>query len=215
MSQNEQPTVLGSKMMSARALHTLSFIKPMSIICEIGVGRGVFAQTAKQKGYYYIGIDMDASLDHVNIVACIPPMPVIKTVDAIVAESILEHMPDYASCKQVIHECYDLLRTDGRMIIRVPDIRYAKERFWDSTEDHAYVTSTTRIAKIAHEAGFVVVEHGHYIDHYTGWKCHAIYWIKECWPWRTLHTLFYHPWQESVFSKIDEKVPSTYMVLEK
>lgn len=217
MSRNSAaPTAIGVGCMRSRAVHTLSFIKPGGIVCEIGIGRGVLRSEAKNRGFTYWGVDMDPNVSP-DVVARVPPLPDMQSMpaDAIIMESIIEHLADYDQVDQLIGECFDALAPDGLVVIRVPDIRYARWRFWDATPDHTYVTSSTRIAKICHDNGFEIVESGHYLDQFTGWRAFAVYWAKSVWPWQAMHDCLYEPWQESAFSKIGEKVPGTYMVCRK
>jgi len=209
------PTSVGSTLMVKRAEHTLSYI-PSGTVCEIGVGRGVLADTAKRRGYTYWGIDCDPdTLTGIDPNWCqlVPPLPPLPyTPDAFVIESVIEHLPDHDTVVQLLGECHDALRNGGILFVRTPDIRYAKWNFWDAAPDHTYVTSMRRLSTLCREAGFEIVDHGYYLDHLTGVPAKAVYLASRLWPWRTLHGWLYEPWQESAFSKIAEKVPGLFIV---
>jgi len=211
-------TSIGMTCMNGRADHTLSFAPANGMVCEVGVGRGVLANRALARGYRYLGVDIDEAVRLYTsadvVIQLAPPLPDMDP-DIIVMESLLEHMPDYGSAKALIVECYEKLQPGGRVVIRVPEIRYAKWRFWDGAPDHAWVTSTRRVTTVARMVGFQIIEHGLYLDQFTGISAKLVYWCKSLWPWQTIHNVLYEPWQESAFSKIHEKIPSAYIVLEK
>lgn len=211
-------TPAGSACMRARARHTLSFVRRGGAICEIGPGRGVLAQQAWETGFVYWAVDMDrAILEAVKAerkyLARVPPLPELPySPDAVVIESVLEHLNNSNEVVEILSEVHDRLADDGILVVRVPDIRYAQWRFWDSAPDHAYVTSRRRMAMLFRQAGFGIVAEGYYLDQFTGPAAQLIYHGKKLWPWSRLHELFYAPWQESAFSKLAEKVPAYYIV---
>lgn len=212
-------TSAGSFNMRQRARHTLSFVPFLTgAVCEIGPGRGILAAEAQKAGFHYWAIDMDkAALAGITadrkFLCRIPPMPDLPEYPvAIVIESVLEHMKDSQEVSEVLFGCYEKLIDGGVVVVRVPEIRYVKWEFWDAATDHSYVTSKRRMATLIRASGFSIIEQGYYLDQFTGPAAHAVYRIKNLWPWGLLHNLFYEPWQESSFSKIAEKAPAVYVV---
>lgn len=219
--QPETVTSVGTSCMRARARHTLSFVPRPGVLCEIGPGRGILAIEAKKQGLSYWAIDMDATaLSHIlaekKFVCRVPPMPEFPDVPvAIVIESVLEHMKDSQEVSELLSQCYERLAWRGILVIRVPEIRYAKWRFWDCAPDHTYVTSLRRLTTLTRSAGFTINRDGYYLDQFTGLSAQLVYRFKSLWPWDLLHDVFYEPWQESAFSKIAEKVPGCYIIAQK
>lgn len=214
-------TSAGSYCMRQRAQHTLSFVPRIEVgnaVCEIGPGRGILAAEAKKMGLTYWALDMDeAALTSVTadrkFLGRVPPMPEMPYPPAaIVIESVLEHMKDSQEVSEVLSECYETLAQGGVVVIRVPEVRYARWRFWDAAPDHTYVTSKRRMATLLRGCGFTIAEHGYYLDQFTGFSAQVVYRVKSLWPWGLLDDLFYEPWQESAFSKIAEKTPACYIV---
>lgn len=220
-----QMTSVGGTAMIARAVQTLLWIEQVSgldfqnRVCEIGPGRGILAQVARNTGYWYCAIDMDATalervrdFAHVTYCTRVPPMPTgMPLVDAIVLENVIEHMASYAEAVALIGACRDKLTTGGCIVVRAPDVRYLKWGFW-TTADHQWVTCLPRLTVLMREQGFEIERQGYALDHMTGMRARVANLLLRCWPWQAVHDVLYEPWESSPWSRLASKTLHAYVV---
>lgn len=220
-------TAVGGRAVRMMAAQTLGWIRDAGIghggVCEIGPGRGILADEVVRRGYRYYAVDCDpAAIGRVlhvasgTCVARVPPMPEdLPPMNAIVCENVLEHMEGYTQALALVRCFHDGLVPGGVLVLRMPDVRYARWGFWDNAQDHQYVTSLRRVTMLCRESGFEIARYGYSFDHLAGWKGRAAYAMKRCFPWRWMHNLCYGPWLTSPWSKVAEKVPHAYVVARK
>jgi hypothetical protein len=220
-----QMTSLGGAAMRTRAEQTLRWGrqavgKNRVSICEIGPGRGTFAACATQDtDCLYWAIDMDpAPLARIpKAIGCyccrVPPMPSeLPLVDLIVCENVLEHMANYTEAREFLSACHGSLQRGGAIVLRFPEIREARWRFWEEAPDHAYVTSLRRMMNLLGEVGFHTRRQGLSLDHWTGLTGWLASRTLRCFPWQTMHDLCYEPWLSSPWSRLAAKTRHAYVV---
>ncbi len=220
-----QMTSTGGRAMRARAQQTIRWAEKATgckylSICEIGPGRGVLAREAAARPGMYFAVDMDPcvlenvkGLAHGRYCGRVPPLPdEIPPVHTIVAENVLEHVADYAEARAFLAACRDKLRPGGCIVLRFPEIRESGWRFWEEAPDHAFVTTSRRMMNLLGEAGFSVQRQGLALDCFTGWRGWMVSRALRCFPWQTMHGLFYRPELSSPWSRLAAKTRHGYIV---
>lgn len=214
-------TSLGLYLMRRRARQTLRWCVSNDVL-EIGVGRGVFARYCLDRGIRYSVVD--SSIDALR---ALPPEvrgiwqiapPVWPTPErrfgAIVAEAVLEHMPDYLTAVQFVRSAHLHLQSGGRLVLRFPEIRFSRFAFWEFPPDHQYVTSLPRVCTLLEQNGFEVERSGYFVDCFYGPAAHVVWWLTRVIPTRILGTVAF--WgggrRKNLWFKLGEKAPQAYIV---
>lgn len=208
--------------MESRARQTLRWCRlpERGRLLEIGPGRGVLAWKALAHEYWAVdrdGTAKDRLPQSTHSIGTALPMR-LSYFDAVVAESVLEHMSGYLEADGMVNGIAALLKPWGRLVLRVPDIQFAGWSFWAHTEDHQYVTSLPRAVKLVEAAGLRIVRAGYAIDHLTGPVVWPIWIAAQCakWPiWAAERLWGIPPWQMSLSVKLRYKQPHAYVVAEK
>jgi len=207
--------------MRRRARQTLRWCAGKSIL-EIGPGRGVLASEALGHCVRYSAIDQDpAVLQRLPAgadCACLRVPPVVSIdgwpVDAIVAEAVLEHMPDYETAAEFVRSARRALNPGGRLVLRFPEIRFSRFAFWEFPPDHQYVTSLPRVCTLLEHNGFVIERSGYFVDCFCGPVAHVVWWLTRLVPTRILGTVAF--WgggrRKNLWTKLGEKAPQGYIV---
>ena len=214
----EPVTALGRYFMQLRARQTLAWCPGRSVL-EIGPGRGVLATEALRLGKDYTALDCDPEvlrnlpMQAKRIFRRVPPIPDNVQYDAIIAEAMLEHLGDYNQVCMFLESARQALVPNGRLILRFPDVQLARWLFWEYTPDHQYVTSLPRVAVILREQGWDIACSGYFVDCFTGWQAWCIDHLMRLLPTYVLHRLTGHaPHETSIWTKLREKFPMTYVV---
>jgi SAM-dependent methyltransferase len=128
---------------------------------EIGPGLGQFAGQIAAFGYSYVGMDVSETLTrlmaskHRIVCASVPPLPVRpESIDIIVADQVLEHMPTYREALRLLQECRGSLKPSGWLVLGFPDFIRAGLDFHDGDYTHSFVTSENRVLQVLQDAGF-------------------------------------------------------------
>lgn len=218
---SSEVTSLGLYLMRRRARQTLRWCQAKSIL-EIGPGRGVLAGEALAAGVSYSAIDQDPAVlqrlpaGAATVCRRVPPLLPAdgRRVDAVVAEAVLEHMPDYATAAHFVRSCRSALQPGGRLVLRFPEIRFSRFAFWEFPPDHEYVTSLPRVCTLVEQNGFEIVRSGYFVDCFCGPAAHLAWWLIRLLPTRILQTLVF--WgtgaRKNIWSKIGEKAPQAYIL---
>ncbi len=134
-------------------------------VCEIGPGRGLFAERCRQLGAHYIGLDtcsqfvsnlqrrgFDAHLHNV------PPIPrlVPSGYDVIFAGGMVEHVPQM-QVAELFLSAYDALAENGSFCVVAPDAMAQGTDFWLAHYTHVWPTTRRTLRQAARDAGFQVV----------------------------------------------------------
>jgi SAM-dependent methyltransferase len=62
------------------------------------------------------------------------------SVDIVFTSNFFEHLPDSDSLLATLRECRRILRTDGRLIVLMPNIRFLGGAYWDYLDHHLALT---------------------------------------------------------------------------
>jgi len=79
------------------------------------------------------------------------------SVDVVFCSNLLEHLPDKAAVLQALSECRRVLRSDGRLLVLQPNIRYLPGRYWDYFDHHTPLTHLS-MAEAMRLAGLLPVQ---------------------------------------------------------
>jgi SAM-dependent methyltransferase len=77
--------------------------------------------------------------------------------DVVFLSNLLEHLPTKAAVVDVLRQCHQALRPNGRVIVLQPNVRYAGAAYWDYL-DHQIALTDRSVAEALRVAGFELVE---------------------------------------------------------
>lgn len=123
------------------------FIKSSDIVIDLGAGQCEFINhiSAGKK----IAVDVNQDIDKfVNkdvqvIKASIKKLKSLfpkKSADIIFMSNLLEHLDSKEDVFRLIHEAYDVLKKDGRLLIMQPDISLVGHSYWDFFDHKVPIT---------------------------------------------------------------------------
>lgn len=132
-------------------------------LLEIGSGTGSFAEFCKKKGIRYYGVEPQEDLfkklsKKFNVKkARVPPIPFKKSeFDVVIHSHVLEHMESAKKAYDFLSECNKVLKSDGIMVFRCPNILTWGRDFWDVDYTHSFPTSPTRVNQLLYDCGFKI-----------------------------------------------------------
>ena len=143
-------------------------IKEKIKLLEIGHGRGLFAQIAKDSGKVdYYGIEPNKSLcskaqsDGFNIKNMkIPPFPEDKKwkkFDTVFISHVLEHFVNYEVVMDVLNCIHNLLNENGLFVLFFPDYLDYKEDYFVVDYSHEYILVERRVKYLLIDCGFDII----------------------------------------------------------
>jgi SAM-dependent methyltransferase len=68
-----------------------------------------------------------------------------STVDVVFTSNFFEHLPDKRALLDTLAECGRLLRTGGRLLVLMPNLRYVGGRYWDYFDHHLPMTHASLV----------------------------------------------------------------------
>lgn len=157
---------------------------------EIGPGRGEFADFCLRAGIEYYA--MEANIDQAQnlhrrgaevMVGFAPPLPLRNIdFDAVVAWSVLEHMPDFVAANRFLAEMVRLTRPGGLIGVNCPDLVAAGSLFWDTDYTHSFPTSMRRLTQMFSDQGLEIVDTAFYSGTVSGPLAHSLSWSAAHFP---------------------------------
>ena len=115
-------------------------------VVDIGAGDGFFLKNilAKRK----VAVDLSPHvLDLKNFGCEVLQVPATEIrsafngqADVVFMSNFLEHLPNKRMLLEVLHECHEILRLGGRVMILQPNIRYVGPAYWDYIDHHIALT---------------------------------------------------------------------------
>lgn len=83
------------------------------------------------------------------------PLPFIESasIDAVFLSNVLEHLANKDQVLEVMREIHRVLRLGGRMVILMPNIRFAYREYWDFFDHHVPLTEKS-VVEATRMAGF-------------------------------------------------------------
>lgn len=156
-------TVLGTRWSRTSANYALELAGKhtnLSTALEIGPGNGDFAWACRERGLKYIAVDGNAnrcrymsSENYECIQSMVPPIPVgDATYDMVYASHVLEHMKDWPSALEFVHECGRVTKPGGVTVLVTPDYLKVGSYFWDVEYSHGFVTTPRRVRQLIMDA---------------------------------------------------------------
>jgi len=134
---------------------------------EVGVGIGLFAQACRERGWNYTGVDRNEKMVtmlgkqfHV-ILAEVPPLPANieeEIYDLAYTAFVLEHLRDGSEAFLFVNELARAVRTQGLIVLVVPDALSLGLEFWNLDYTHRYPTAERNVTQILLESRLEVEE---------------------------------------------------------
>lgn len=168
-------------------------------ILEIGPGDGYVADIALAKGLRYSAIEGSSSivakLAERNIdVQCafVPPLPPMdKLVDCCILLHVLEHMDNHVKASELLGNIHAGLKSDGLVIIAVPDYLSWGKLFFDCDYTHAYPLTKRRLNRLLEDNGFNIVLSEHYSGCFIGKLPYMVSRVLSVFYSETINSLFF------------------------
>lgn len=176
---NAKPTSLGhmmniqvNKILSKKIMNYISS-KDEIKICEVGYGRGLFADVmranCKNKINYYaiepnhfLAMQGRAKGDYI-VETKVPPFPADEgwsNFDIVIFSHVMEHFQDYETVLKVLEDTGNRLSPDGIVIVFFPDYLDYKEDFFSCDYSHAFILTLRRMQQLFNDTHFNVIEKG-------------------------------------------------------
>jgi SAM-dependent methyltransferase len=89
----------------------------------------------------------------------VPPLPVkSESVDVVVADQVIEHMPTFRDALNLLSECRRVLGKSGFLVLGFPDYIRMGLVFYDRDYSHSFLTTENRVNQILLDSGFEPVK---------------------------------------------------------
>jgi SAM-dependent methyltransferase len=80
-----------------------------------------------------------------------------QSIDTVFTSNFFEHLPSAEALVNTLMECHRYLKSDGIIVIMVPNIKFVKEEFWDYL-DHSLPLSHRSMVEALSLANFKAIE---------------------------------------------------------
>lgn len=130
------------------------FIGPDDVVVDLGAGTCEFINAIQCGERIAVDINPDVE-QHVEgakaVVAHSTDLGAIDTasVDVVFTSNFFEHLPDKAELVDTLLEVHRILRTGGRIMVLMPNIRYLPGRYWDYFDHHLALTQHSLVEVLA------------------------------------------------------------------
>jgi SAM-dependent methyltransferase len=162
-----KPSAIGEWMDKAFSNAALSLLEehvmPSSVL-EIGPGRGLFADVCQKKDIAYTCLDISSTLlqkinvkNRVNALAQFLPFSE-NSFDAVFAANVLEHMQGFREAVQFIENMKRVVRPNGVVAVRVPNVMAWKMHFWNGDYTHGFPTTPRNVSQIFFDLDLDIVD---------------------------------------------------------
>lgn len=139
--------------------------KSISVL-EVGPGKGYFFAACKKykNKIEYTAIDRNEKILNIlgiknKYLAEMPNFPKInKKYDVIYISYVAEHLKNGREVYEMVENCKNNLKNDGRLILFTPDVMKQKMEFWNIDYTHIYPTTKRNLTMILNEAGLKKVD---------------------------------------------------------
>ncbi|MDB5106078.1 MAG: class SAM-dependent methyltransferase [Fibrobacteres bacterium] len=139
--------------------HLQRYFPADGTVLDLGAGYCEFINNIKAAGKIAVDMNPDtiacAAPDVKVINRPVVPLPFLESasVDAAFVSNLLEHLADKAQVMELIREVYRLLKPGGRIVILMPNIRFAYREYWDFF-DHQVPLTEKAVVEACIMAGF-------------------------------------------------------------
>ena len=122
------------------------YIPESAAVVDIGAGDGYFI--SRIKAGRRIAVDMSSHVELLReegievhrVSACSLSSVLDDKVDAVFMSNFLEHLPNKKMLLDILSQCKEALKPEGKLIILQPNIRYAGSAYWDYIDHHIALT---------------------------------------------------------------------------
>ncbi len=128
-------------------------------VLDLGAGYCEFINNISASRKFAVDMNPDTAIfagsDVTVFQSTCDSMPFLESgsLDAVFLSNILEHLADKAQVMNVMREIQRVLKVGGRMVILMPNIRYAYKEYWDFF-DHQIPLTEKSVLEAAVMAGF-------------------------------------------------------------
>jgi SAM-dependent methyltransferase len=121
------------------------YIESTDTVVDLGAGTCEFINAIHCGDKIAVDLNPDVERnvrDGKAVVASSSSMPQIPSgsVDVVFTSNFFEHLPNKAELVATLDECRRILRSDGLLIVVMPNIRYLPGRYWDYFDHHLALT---------------------------------------------------------------------------
>ncbi len=157
-----------SQRLRARSELIYELIEPLlplnAPVLELGVGKGLFAETCTTHGHPYHGVEDNSAQCHQLEadgfkVTCgrVPPVPLERGKFGLIYSShLIEHLPGSHAVHELLTDCQRLLAPGGVLALVFPDIMSMGNHFWNVDYTHAWATTERRVSQVLADSGYSV-----------------------------------------------------------
>lgn len=123
------------------------FINDLDIVVDLGAGHCEFINNISARKKIAVDVNLDikkyAAKDVQVIVAPIKKLKNIflkNSINVIFMSNLLEHLDNKEDVFRLLHEAYEVLKKDGRLLIMQPDISLIGHSYWDFFDHKVPIT---------------------------------------------------------------------------
>lgn len=121
------------------------YISESDTVVDVGAGHGEFLNSIRAAKK--IAVDLNPDVARFVRDARFLQIPstdlspiASESVDVVFSSNFLEHLPDKGAVLTTLAECHRILRSEGTIIVLMPNIRYLHGRYWDYFDHHTPLT---------------------------------------------------------------------------
>jgi SAM-dependent methyltransferase len=132
-------------------------------VVDLGAGNGEFINAIQAKRRIAVDLNpqsRDSLVPGVEFMeASSNDLAILEdhSIDTVFTSNFFEHLPSAESLVVTLRECHRYLKSDGTLVIMIPNIKFVKEDFWDYL-DHSLPLSHRSMIEALSLAGFTAIE---------------------------------------------------------
>ena len=141
-------------------------------VLEIGTGYGFLARQFKERGFEYLGVEMNDGLAALTrelgleVLTCTaPPFPERAKEflpNVVWLSHVVEHSVSWRAARELLIQVREMLAPGGEVVIIGPDALWWKWEFWNVDWSHGYATSVNNVRQLLWDCGFEVPTAAHH-----------------------------------------------------
>lgn len=138
------------------------YVDPDDTVLDLAAGSCEFTNACRARRKIAVDLNPETARyahDSEVVIAPSDSMPQVKSgsVDVVFTSNFFEHLPDKRALMRTLAECHRVLRPSGRLLVLMPNLRYAGARYWDYFDHHLPLTHVS-LAEGLRLAGFTPEE---------------------------------------------------------
>lgn len=137
------------------------YISKEATVIDIAAGYCEFINNIECKKKYAIDLNEDTAIaaeDNVQVIKTLSTdlsFLDYDTIDVAFLSNFLEHLEDKKDIFKTLSEIYKVLKTEGKVIILQPNIRYCYKNYWDFFDHHTPISDRS-LVEVLTNVGFKV-----------------------------------------------------------